>query len=1346
MTNENINPKVKILVGYHKPATLIKNEIFTPIHLGRDLATQASKDGEMSQEDFDWMCENMIGDNTGENISYLNRYFCELTGIYWAWKNYDKLGNPDYIGFAHYRRLLFNNKEYSTNKNMQFPFANLCYVEDNISFDDSILKGLQVLAPFSENVKDRGYKNLKDQFANSSEHNIKDLELAISYIENNYPEMKNLIQKYFNGGFGYFYNMFILTKKNFMDYCRFIFELGMQLYKFIKKERSIAYVLERVTGFYLYYRKHRNEFAFREFPVAYIQNTSIIKPLDLVFSENYTPIVLCSDDNYAPYTAVAIQSIINNMRKKYNLDIVIFSSNISIKSKNMILDLKSKNISIRFYDINDSSDFFVHGHFSKVTYYRFYISEVMQKYKKVIYLDSDIICNADIEELYSINFDESLMASRAIGVVYWYNKDSFLKEVNCGIKEYWDKILKLHNPSEYFNAGVLVINIAKFREQDILKKLLKATKEIKNPPGVDQDIFNYVLKGNVKFLDNKWNFTKEPKSIEKDLKEWLPENLYELYKTSEQNFHLIHYADRIKPWNSSSTNFFNLWWMYAKHSPFYETLLYKFAILEQEKAFELLDLEQKEIELNTYNFTNKSREINIVFVCDHRSVKKCAVSMLSALNNKNELDYIKFYFIYDEKFTKEELECLDIFNTSCSSITLCQVESKDFVAYKNTTQRKAMPLNAYYRLHIPWILSKEDRAIYIDYDTIVNDSLWDIYNLNIDNYYLAAVDDPWKYGRYRQMMHIQPESRHYNSGMMVINCKKWRQENIKDKFIEFSKNHKDVFVLADQFLINTIINKNVLYLSLEWNLQLARKEWNEKLEFDDDNELKNATENPKIIHYNFGKPWQFNACFNPFFHLWWKEARKLPFYQDILKNALSESLKVHNIEKSIGAVERIKNQLSYRLGYAIVSNIKNPLKMVMIPSSIMKSVKEYRQYKNKTKHIVFQPLETYADYEECLKVQNHLSYRIGKTILSANKQGLKGFVKLPYSLFMEIRQFKNKKYNDKVERESEKPIVKFSLEDDENFLKERHKNIFGYLPDFKRPKTFSEKIISRMLYDRSSIYTVLADKLKVRLYVYQKTIKSDLDMHFFSNESSIFYPIDSLEEELYKTNKCPYLPKLYGIYKNAYDIDFDKLPNSFVLKTNHDSGGVVVVEDKKEFIRDTEKFYTSMQKLQTHLQRNYYYFAREWQYFNMEPRIFAEELLIGDNGKPADTYKFHIFDQNNDKNNFIQVTTDRFDNYQRVMLNSDWSLAPFGISYDNSKIVNIPAQPFMLKEMFDLAYNLASLFDYVRVDLYQNKNNIYFGELTFTPGAAGERIIPNEWDERLGELWKRKEIINEASK
>lgn len=97
-------PTVKILVGYHRPAVLLKDEVLTPIHLGRALATEASKDGSMSKEDYQWMLDNMIGDDTGENISEENRKYCELTALYWAWKNYDKLGNPDYVGFMQYRR------------------------------------------------------------------------------------------------------------------------------------------------------------------------------------------------------------------------------------------------------------------------------------------------------------------------------------------------------------------------------------------------------------------------------------------------------------------------------------------------------------------------------------------------------------------------------------------------------------------------------------------------------------------------------------------------------------------------------------------------------------------------------------------------------------------------------------------------------------------------------------------------------------------------------------------------------------------------------------------------------------------------------------------------------------------------------------------------------------------------------------------------------------------------------------------------------------------------------------------------------------------------------------------
>ena len=90
---------VKILICYHKPDVLLKDNILTPIHVGRALARQRGE-----TEEFRWMCENMIGDDTGDNISAKNASYNELTALYWAWKNYSALGSPDYIGLMHYRR------------------------------------------------------------------------------------------------------------------------------------------------------------------------------------------------------------------------------------------------------------------------------------------------------------------------------------------------------------------------------------------------------------------------------------------------------------------------------------------------------------------------------------------------------------------------------------------------------------------------------------------------------------------------------------------------------------------------------------------------------------------------------------------------------------------------------------------------------------------------------------------------------------------------------------------------------------------------------------------------------------------------------------------------------------------------------------------------------------------------------------------------------------------------------------------------------------------------------------------------------------------------------------------
>ncbi|EBF5853432.1 DUF4422 domain-containing protein, partial [Campylobacter jejuni] len=226
---ENQNPSIKILVGYHKPAELLKDDILTPIHLGRALATEASKDGEMSKEEFEWMCENMMGDDTGDNISYLNRYLNELTGIYWAWKNYDKLGNPDYIGFMHYRRhFIFDN---NFTNSLQLNGDGYSYLFDALDkkyfqYISSIdffreIKNYDLIIPkiFDCNFildKIQEFKSCKEFLYswNGNNHTGYNIVKLISSMQPRYSDFLNIIDK--NTKY-YPYNMFIMKREIYFN-------------------------------------------------------------------------------------------------------------------------------------------------------------------------------------------------------------------------------------------------------------------------------------------------------------------------------------------------------------------------------------------------------------------------------------------------------------------------------------------------------------------------------------------------------------------------------------------------------------------------------------------------------------------------------------------------------------------------------------------------------------------------------------------------------------------------------------------------------------------------------------------------------------------------------------------------------------------------------------------------------------------------------------------------------------------------------------------------------------------------------------------------------------------------
>lgn len=214
----------------------MKDDILTPVHLGRALIKE-------QDAGIKWLFDNMEGDDTGDNISEKNASYNELTAIYWAWKNFDVLGNPDYIGFMHYRRhfvFMQNGKTYlettKTEKNKYLEKIN--YSAQNI---EKILNECDFVtnAPYKRTSVYNHYKNA---------HNISDLEKSLEIIENKFPEYLKDAKEYFNGTKAYFYNMFILPRDIFFLYCNFIFGVLFELEKTVKEKRM--YVSERLTGIF----------------------------------------------------------------------------------------------------------------------------------------------------------------------------------------------------------------------------------------------------------------------------------------------------------------------------------------------------------------------------------------------------------------------------------------------------------------------------------------------------------------------------------------------------------------------------------------------------------------------------------------------------------------------------------------------------------------------------------------------------------------------------------------------------------------------------------------------------------------------------------------------------------------------------------------------------------------------------------------------------------------------------------------------------------------------------------------------------------------------------------------
>ena len=559
---------IKIFVSYKDKHRIIKSNFITPIQTGRAIA--------------DEVFEDMIGDDTGDNISVLNNRFCETTAIYWAWKNFDKIDNPDYIGFMHYRRhFLFGDQNYVPNFYglVKYPDLNNDYLKDNLD-DDKIKKIVElydlIIPKRIELELVNGVKNNYQQYKNS--HNIKDLDKAFSLIINKYPEYEKYVNEYKSSNYAYFLDMFIMKKDIFFEYCNWLFSILFDLRYIIPpssdsyQNRAIGFISERLTDIFfrkLYYEKYK----IKELPVSFIENdTKEYNNTLFNIEKPIIPIVFSSSNNFAPYLSVCLQSIKENISSDYTYKLYILSRNINTEIRNILnKQISCDNIDIYFKNVEKLLKGYTPPkgleHISIDTYSRFFIPEILYNYDKCLYLDGDILVKGDLAKLYHTPLDDkTLGASRCAVMSAWTNLDSKMKQYindNVGICEI----------EKYLQAGVLIIDLKKMRENKDPEKLIKLaiTQSWKF---ADQDVLNFYYKNNIKYIDMKWNYEYEHNDMKKaQFREMMPLNILNEYIAAKKNPLIVHYQGLRKPWFYPEEEFAIDWWEYARKSPFYEKII-----------------------------------------------------------------------------------------------------------------------------------------------------------------------------------------------------------------------------------------------------------------------------------------------------------------------------------------------------------------------------------------------------------------------------------------------------------------------------------------------------------------------------------------------------------------------------------------------------------------------------------------------------------------------------------------------------------------------------------------------------------------------------------------------------
>lgn len=563
---------IKIFVSHRidLESEIIENDIYVPVRCG------AYFDKEKKPR--------FIGDNTGDNISAKRESYCELTVQYWAWKNVE----ADYYGLCHYRRYLsFADQPGKADIRNQIsePYLNYAtykkYNLDNKQKMENIIKQYDVVIADSTNIQKiataNGYaKSIYEHWKACDNILIKaeTVDLVLNSINKLHPEYSAIAYEYLHGKEHIGYNCYVLKKELFDKMCEFEFDVLADVEKQLDTtyyhetlNRTIGYLSEILFGIYIYSLKKSNKYKIKVQQLVFFENTEVEKKILPI--ENKEPMLITSSNEMIPFLEVQLRALFK--KNTTSCDIIIMHYNITKENQNRIKEIVKKlsNSEIRFYNpevwlAKNEFEFCIKN--KEITNVLPVVSHIFKNYDKILYINGYTFIFGKIIELLQMSFGNNYALA-----VKDYHFTGIYNSGDKNLHQFMNEELKLKNPYNYIDDGVIMLNNVLIRKNVPLKKLEKYYDlKLRN---FSKDIINIILEDKVKFLDGKWNYCIYAPEIDKHLNYYNPVRDFKNRKIDKDESIIIHYSYGAAPWERLEVELTDPFWEVARECDYYEHIL-----------------------------------------------------------------------------------------------------------------------------------------------------------------------------------------------------------------------------------------------------------------------------------------------------------------------------------------------------------------------------------------------------------------------------------------------------------------------------------------------------------------------------------------------------------------------------------------------------------------------------------------------------------------------------------------------------------------------------------------------------------------------------------------------------